>query len=278
MSTSPFPAAKSAVAVRKDVTPTARRDAENLIARTFASLDIAADRPLVVHCAFAGLAHAGFNATAIADAMIDYLAPTTLLMPTMSWRSVNPGNPVFDELATPGITGILSETFRQRHATRRSLHPTHSVAAKGDLTDTLLAMHHLEDTPCHARSPWGLLDDVAANVLLIGVGMERCTLMHHVEELVAPELYLQPPERRERYICRDRFGNEISMYTRRHLKLRRNFHIFENALAEQGGVRYAREGAVLARAFRADEMVPLALEMLRREPDLILTRPTDLSA
>jgi len=278
MSTPPSPVTKPAADPGKVVTPEARREAEKLVQRLFSNLAVTADRPLVVHSAFVGLARAGFDAHGVVDAMAAFLAPTTLLMPSMSWRSVNPANPVFDELATPGITGILSEIFRQRHATRRSLHPTHSVAAKGALADRLLEAHHLEDTPCHARSPWGLLDDFGADVLLIGIGMERCTLIHHVEELVAPELYLQPPERRERYICRDRFGKEISMYTRRHLRLRRNFHIFEDALAAQGGVRYAREGAVLARAFRADEMVPLALAMLRREPDLILTRPTDLSA
>jgi aminoglycoside 3-N-acetyltransferase len=278
MSTPPPPNVKPTADLCGKFASNAQRKAEEFVSRTFSALGIAADRPLVVHCSFGGLARTGLHANAVADAMVDFLSPTTLLMPTMSWHSVNPKNPIFDELATPGITGVLSEVFRQCHATRRSLHPTHSVAAKGNMADALLATHHLEDTPCHARSPWGLLDDVSANVLLVGIGMERCTLIHHVEELVAPELYLQPPQRRERYLCRDRFGNEIVMHTRRHLKQRRNFHIFEDELARRGGVHYAKEGEVRLRAFRADAMVAVALEMLRREPDLILTQPTDLSA
>jgi aminoglycoside 3-N-acetyltransferase len=233
------------------------------------------DSVLVVHSAFHRLSRAGYRAESFVAALADYMAPGTLLMPTMSWRSVNPENPIFDELETPGITGVLSEIFRTRFATRRSLHPTHSVAGLGRHLDQLLASHHLDETPCSARSPWGLLDDFSGHVLLIGIGMERCTLVHHVEETIAPEIYLRPSETRERYICRDRFGREHGMYARRHPRLPRDFWQFERMLDKRGGVRWHVIANTPCRAFAAREMVEVIAETLHRRPDAIITPSQD---
>lgn len=255
-----------------------RRLARDLVAALFEGLDIPQKATVLVHSAFRRLADAGHSAPAVVDALVDRFAAGTLLMPTMSWRSVNPANPVFDELATAGITGVMSEIFRQRRATRRSLHPTHSVAGAGERTNELLGFHHLADTPCHARSPWGLLAPARGWVVLVGVGMERCTLIHHVEEMVAPDLYLNPPESRERYLCRDRQGGEFEVFTRRHRRLRRNFHIFAERLDSEGGMRFWRRDGIEAMAFRADAMVATATAMLQAAPDIILTVPTDRPA
>src|SRR5258708_4367335 len=154
------------------------RRARDAVHSMLESAGVPRDGVLVVHSAFHRLSRAGYRAESFVAAFAEYMAPGTLLMPTMSWRSVNPENPIFDELETPGITGILSEIFRTRYAARRSLHPTHSVAGLGRHLDRLLASHHLDDTPCSARSPWGLLDDFDGHVLLIGIGMQPCTLCH----------------------------------------------------------------------------------------------------
>jgi aminoglycoside 3-N-acetyltransferase len=246
-----------------------RRAAATLLDR----LGVAPADAVVMHSAFRGLSARGHRADEFVAGLVDYMAAGTLLMPTMSWRAVNPENPIFDELATPGITGILTETFRLGFATRRSLHPTHSVAARGRLADAFLATHHLDETPCGARSPWGLLDDFDAHVVLLGIGMERCTLVHHVEEMIAPEIYVKPPETRERYICRDRNGRELEMYARRHPKLPRNFWQFEDVLAAEGGVRYAEIEGVAARSFRAADMYRVIAAAMRRNPRIVIETP-----
>lgn len=242
------------------------------VAHLLAALGISRDGVLLVHSSFKGLSRAGYRAESVLYEMVEYMTPGTLLMPTMSWRTVNPSNPVFDELTTPSITGILTEMFRTQYATRRSLHPTHSVAARGSLTDSILGFHHLDEMPCSDRSPWGLLDDYDAYVLLIGVEMDSCTLIHHVEQAMAPKLYLCPPETREWYVCRDRHGREVEMYTRRTLRLPRNFWQFQELLAADGLLRVMTVDNIICQAFRAKDMVRITTEMLKKYPDAIIAK------
>ncbi len=152
------------------------------------------DGVLVVHSAIAPLSRRGFRAEAMIEAMLDYMRGGTVVMPTMTWRTVTPERPEWDELATPSHTGVLTEVFRTCYATGRSIHPTHSVAAHGPHAQRLLARHHLDDTPVSANSPYGLMRGQDAYVLMLGVGLETCTAIHLPEETIAPEIYLRPTE------------------------------------------------------------------------------------
>ncbi|MEX1206202.1 MAG: AAC(3) family N-acetyltransferase [Dongiaceae bacterium] len=245
--------------------------AREMVGQCLHNLGVPRAGVLLVHSAFKRLARAGFRAEPFVAALADYMAAGTLLMPAMSWHAVNPANPVFDELATPSITGVLTELFRTRFATHRSLHPTHSVAGLGAHLDALLGSHHLDDTPCSARSPWGLLAGFDANLLLLGVEMDSCTLIHHVEETIAPELYFRPE--RERYLCRDRQGREVEVVTRRTLRLPRDFWQFEEALAAEGGVRRHKLAETNCVFFTARDMVRVTSDRLWHQPDAIIARP-----
>src|SRR5713226_9045468 len=90
------------------------------------------------------------------------------------------------------------------------------VAGVGPATGTLLARHHVDDTPVSANSPYGLMRDYDAWVLLLGVGFERATVIHHAEEVIAPDLYLHPRHEAETYECRDRHGKSVTAKLRRH--------------------------------------------------------------
>lgn len=195
------------------------------------------DGVLFVHCAFRALAAGGWRVDAVIEALLDHMREGTLVMPAMSWRIVTPASPFFDERATPSHVGILAETFRTRYASHRSLHPTHSVAAHGRLAAHLTAGHHLDDTPCSPESPYGRATHEDAHVLMLGVGLERCTAIHHVEETMAPEVYLKPPAEAEIYECRSRAGETYRVRLRRHLKLNRDFPQFARPLAEKGRLR-----------------------------------------
>lgn len=254
-----------------------RARSERLTDACFDALDLPRGGVVLIHSAFRSLADGGHSPYAVVDAMAAAMAGGTLLMPTMSWRAVNAANPVFDELTTPSSTGVLTELFRLRHATARSLHPTHSVAGAGVAARDLLGAAP-QDTPCHDGGAWALLAETGAHILLLGVGMASCTLIHRAEEIVAPDLYIDPPARAETYLCRSRSGAEITVPTRRHRRLRRNFHIFRDRLETLGGVRRYCDGAIEAQAFRADAMLTTAVDMLRAQPDIILTTPTDKPA
>ena len=99
-------------------------------------------------------------------------------MPTMSWRAVTPQQPLWDEVETRSETGVMTEIFRTRYASRRSIHPTHSVAAQGAAADALVARHHIDVTPVSENSPYGLMRSYESWVVMLGVGLESCTAIH----------------------------------------------------------------------------------------------------
>jgi len=231
---------------------------------------IPGDGVLFVHCAFRRLGAAGFKVEAVIEALIDLMRDGTLVMPSMSWRLVTQQNPEFDELATPSHVGILAETFRTRYASHRSLHPTHSVAAFGRLAGPLTSGHHLDDTPCSLNSPYGRATREDAHVLLIGIGLERCTAIHHAEEMIAPEVYLTPAAEAEVYRCRDRHGLIHSVRLRRHLKLNRDFPQFTAPLARD---RLLARGELAGTPWMAVAQRDLLREVsraLNRDPRVII--------
>lgn len=241
------------------------------VAGVLRRLGIGAGSCIVVHAAFRHLSRQGMQAEQFADALLDVVSPGTVVMPAMSWRAVNPDNPVFDELSTPSITGVLSEVFRTRFASHRSLHPTHSVAAFGEAAGHLTDGHHRDRTPCGPGSPWGRLAETDAIVLMLGTGMETCTILHHVEEAFAPERYLRDQE--ETYQCIDRHHNQHMVVTRRHKKLNRNFWKFEQMLRQKGLVLDADLHGVPAFAFRARDLMNEAAEHMRVDPFGTLAAP-----
>jgi aminoglycoside 3-N-acetyltransferase len=199
------------------------------------SFGVPHDGVLVVHSAIGRLSRQGFRAEAIVEALLEHLADGNLFMPTMTWRTVTPDHPEWDEVATPSHTGVLTEVFRTRYATGRSIHPTHSVAGWGPAARTLLSRHHVDDTPVSGNSPYGLMRDYDAYVLMIGVGLETCTAIHLPEETIAPDLYMRPTV--ELYQCRDRHGVVHAVHTRRHRRLNRDFPQFAEPLSAKGLLR-----------------------------------------
>jgi len=202
------------------------------------------DGVLIVHSAIAGLSRQGWRAETIIDTLLEHLRDGTLLMPTMTWRTVTPQQPVFDELLTPSHTGVLTEIFRTGHATARSLHPTHSVAGIGPLAKTLLSTHHLGSTPVPPTSPYGLMRDYCAHILMLGVGIECATAIHHPEEVIAPERYLRPSEEAERYTLRARDGLATEHLLRRHRRVERHFEKYVPLLAARGQFHAGTLGGV----------------------------------
>jgi aminoglycoside 3-N-acetyltransferase len=231
------------------------------------------DGVLFVHSAFRGLAAQGFRLEAFIEGLLEYMHPGTLVMPTMTWRVVTPKSPVFDELATPSHVGAVPEAFRLRYAARRSLHPTHSVAAAGTLTDHLLSGHHLDDTPCSPNSPYGRARAEDTHILMLGIGLERCTAIHVAEETVAPDVYLFPPAEAELYECVSRHGVTHRVRLRRHLKLNRDFPQFTAPLAAKGKLRRGDLAGTPWLAMTQRDLLDEVCGALERDPRAIIAPP-----
>lgn len=192
---------------------------------------------LVVHSAIGRLSRQGFRAEAMIETFLRHMDGGNLFMPAMTWRTVLPANPVWDELATPSHTGILSEIFRTRYSTARSIHPTHSVAGHGPAAKTLLSRHQIDATPVSQNSPYGLMRDYDTSVLTIGCGLETVTAIHLPEETIAVDLYVRPHDAGAMYRCTDRHDTVHQVWARRHWSLSRDFPKFAPALAARGELK-----------------------------------------
>jgi aminoglycoside 3-N-acetyltransferase len=221
---------------------------------------------LIVHSAFRGFAQLGLRVETFIEALLDHLSEGTLLMPAMSWRNVQPDNPVWDEIHTKCHVGVLAETFRTGFAQRRSIHPTHSVAGWGRDLAWWLGDHHQDPTPCSPRSPFGKLAASDGFILILGLGLENCTACHCVEEEIAPEIYLRPHSEMEEYLCRDRHGVCRTVRLRRHKRIQRDFPKFEPILTGGEGLLSGDFGGAAWKLIKASALRATMLEALRRDP------------
>jgi aminoglycoside 3-N-acetyltransferase len=137
-------------------------------------------------------------------ALAEVLGPEgTAVMPAQSWQLCDPdflndplldadtrqaireALPAFDLHLTPTRSmGAVAELFRSQPGTLRSNHPHRSFAAKGPLAPQIVATQEIDD-PFGPLSPLARLVDLDAVVLLLGVGFDKCTALHHAEVRVA---------------------------------------------------------------------------------------------
>lgn len=247
------------------------QETNKLVHGALAELGVEPGGNLLMHAAFRTLSRAGFLAERFLDAVTGFIDDGTIAAPAMSWRVCTPENPFFDERATPSNVGVLSEIFRTTYATHRSLHPTHSVAARGREAGFLVADHHLDNTPCSKRSPWGRLIDIDARIVLIGVDMDSCTLMHHFEERFGPDLYLRPEI--EVYRCTRADDVSFDVAFRRHQKLYRNFWKFREQMQARGKVRSTQVATTTIYAFAAASLAACACEAFESNRNATLASP-----
>lgn len=115
----------------------------------------------------------------------------TLLMPALTYMQQPPH--MHDTRTTASCVGYLTEYFRTRPGTLRSLHPTHSVCASGPAAAELLELHILDKTPCGENSPFNLLLHQEGKILMMGCGLMPNTSMHAIEEYVQPSYLFSEP-------------------------------------------------------------------------------------
>ena len=252
---------------------TAPIDSRREAALLLDAAQIPPDGVLFMHSAFRGLAAQGLRAEDFIEGLIDYMRAGTLVMPTMTWRVVTPESPIFDEIETASHVGAIPELFRVRHASHRSLHPTHSVAALGRCAAELTATHHLGDTPCGLASPYGIARRMDAHVLMLGIGLERCTAIHHAEEVVAIDTYLDPPDAAVPFQLRARDGTVHEMRLRRHLRLNRDFPQFSAMLAARGVLRRGNFHGIKWQAVAQADLLDEVMGALERDPRAIIAPP-----
>ena len=241
------------------------------IARGLKELGIQAGDVLLVHSSLKSLGRVAGGAETLIDGLLAAVEPGgTLMVPTLTGRREDSPAvpPVFDVRHTPGWTGLIPETFRHRPDVRRSLHPTHSVAAKGPQTLHLLKDHLDCDTPCGPGSPYMRMVELNGKVVFIGVTLACCTLLHGVEELAGAAYHMQPEPAMATVI--DEHGKSIQRSVRLHSWARgRRFEVLEPVLVREGALRIGRIGQAEVWVLQAKPLVDITLRLLRENPELL---------
>jgi aminoglycoside 3-N-acetyltransferase len=158
---------------------------------------------LLVHSSYKSLGLTQGGPTDAVQALQAAVAEGTLLLPALSYEAVTAASPVFSANDTPCCVGIIPETFRNSPDVVRSVHPTHSVCAWGRLADTLTRRHHQDRTPVGQGSPFRLMLDHNAKILMLGCGLQPNTFMHGVEEAVGTPYVLTQDQTRFEIIHAD---------------------------------------------------------------------------
>jgi len=207
---------------------------EKKISTELRSLGLRESGVVLVHSSLGSLGQVPGGPETVIRGLWDALGPEgTLLMPALSYETVNADNPVFDVVRTPSNVGRIPEYFRTRAGSIRSINPTHSVSGIGPQAELLLNKHILDESPCGPNSPYRLLSGFKGQILFIGCGLCPNTSMHGVEELVNPP-YLFGSMNTYKIIFPD--GKETQIKCKRHnfKGYRQRYDRIESLLPKEG--------------------------------------------
>ena len=235
---------------------------------------------ILVHSSMKSIGEVEGRADTVIDALIEYFKDGLLLLPTHTWKNINEDNPVYDPAVTPSCVGILTNLFLKRDGVIRSLHPTHSMAGIGVSAKEYLAGEEYNNTPCTPGGCYDRLKDCGGKILLIGVGNERNTYIHSVEEVLNIPNRLSDKPMKLQIIMPDKSIKTV--YVRKHYNatqphISEDFVKLDQALLECNAmtrVKFADADSLLC---DAGQIFKVVRHILSPAPECIVTSPIEKS-
>ena len=156
-------------------------------------MGIAETDTLLVHSNFEPLS--GFTGTPldVVDAFAGLVGERgNLLMVSIPFRGsaydyLTQGK-TFDVRKTLSMMGLITEMFRRRAGTCRSLHPTHPVLALGKDSLRIIEGHEDCPYPCGPGTPFEKFHALNGKIVFFDVGFGSITFFHYVEHLLMGDL------------------------------------------------------------------------------------------
>ncbi len=141
-------------------------------------------RPVTIHTSLKAIGKIEGGAEALLSALIDHFTKDggIFFVPTHTWDGE-----IYDMNSDATCLGVLPRIAAGHPKAVRTAHPTHSVAVFGDekaVADFVCGEDMLE-TPTNPEGCYGKLYDEDGYVLLVGVGHDKSTFLHCVEEMLA---------------------------------------------------------------------------------------------
>lgn len=222
---------------------------------------------MLAHFSYTSLGDVEGRAESVVDAFVEYMSEGLMVFATHTWATVDINQPSYSREHTACCTGIVPELARKRKDGFRSGHPTHSVVAFGRDAESFVAGDEMCGTPCARNSVWGRLLDRDATILLVGVGMNRDTFIHGIEEwLDIPNRLSETP-----YMLTSNLGegNTVQVSSRRHIGFpSEQFPKVEGPLRERGIIKEGQVGAAKVLYHQAQAMYDALKPMLEENPGL----------
>ncbi len=152
------------------------------IKKQLAEIGILSTDTVLIHTSFKAVGPVEGGPDGFIDTFCEYLSEGTFIVPTHTWGVINKDNNVFDVRKTVPNIGLIPRTAAFRKDGVRSLHPTHSVWVHGKMAEALIEKEENAFTPGGEGFFWDRLGDIGAKILLIGVGNDKNTFIHSIEE------------------------------------------------------------------------------------------------
>lgn len=224
---------------------------------------------LFVHSSLSSFGYVRGGAEAVIAALFDSVGPAgTVVMPTHSWEWVSAGSRVFDARNTPSCVGRITEVFRKLPDVKRSLHPTHSVAAKGPCAEWLIGNHQHANEPCGVGSPYVKLIEARGQILLLGASLSSNTAFHAIEALAHVEYLLR--DECDTFDVIDDQGKKTACHIRRHREaIPRRFSEMEPTLVQSNALRTGRVGGAIIQVIDSLRMRDALLSRLSENPTFL---------
>ena len=143
----------------------------------------AVGHPVIVHTSLRAVGPIDGGAVTLLDSLIQFFTANggLLCIPTHTWDEN-----VMDLRSPRSCLGTLPNIAAQRHDGIRTLHPTHSMMVFGNksIATDFAKCDRFVETPASPKGCLGKICDLGGYVLLLGVGHDKNTFLHCVEEMM----------------------------------------------------------------------------------------------
>ena len=205
---------------------------------------------VLIHTSMRALGEVSGGCDGVIDGFVSYLSEGLFLVPTHTWATVGEENPVYDVKKSVPCIGALPTVAAFRPDGIRSLHPTHSMTGFGKTAAVFLAGEETCQSPCPPQGAWARLYGIGAKILLIGVGLNRNTYIHAVDEMLDLPGRLVPPIS---LTVLDGEGKKYEISYCKHGKTgSENFGNYQAPLEVCGALKWGRLGGAAVGIFDVD--------------------------
>lgn len=193
-----------------------------------------------------------------------------LMVPTFCYCYSGPGNHgVYHPEKTASRTGLLTDLFFRREDARRSLSPTHPVAAIGARAEQIIKDHD-KCTPLGIDSPFHRLAQAGGWICYLGTNSKTLSLLH-VAEVIAEVPYVDAFGYgyigwRSAALVEQEDGTVVEVAIKQAPGCSEGFGKFDDLMEQAGITRRGKICSADVKLFKAQDALDLAVEKLRADP------------